>query len=407
MPETRPFIPEAAGLGLYIHIPYCVHKCGYCDFNSYAGAPESQMEEYVSALRRELHHWQSDPRVRGRSIETLYFGGGTPSLLPTGALLSILEDCARSFSLAEGLEVTLEANPGTLTLEKLKILRSGGFNRLSLGIQALSDPLLRTLERIHTVAEGVEAVRSGRRAGFSNLSIDLMFAVPGQTLEQWRWTLSAAKALGPDHISCYHLTLEPGTDFYRLWRQGGLLLPPEEDGVAMLEETMDFLPAAGFEHYEISNFALPGRRSLHNQTYWRNQEYLGLGAGAHSFLGGERFCNFHLPRRYVAAVREKGSAVSSRERSTGATALGESFMMGLRLLEGIDLEELSNRYWIPVGEAYRSSFRELVEKGLVSLEGNCLKLTRKGILFSNEVFMALLSPPPEAAPLISQLTINQ
>ena len=387
--------PETTGLGLYIHIPYCVHKCGYCDFNSYAGASESQMKEYVSALKQELEHWQCDPRVKGKTIETIYFGGGTPSLLAPGTILSILEDCVRSFSLAEEMEVTLEANPGTLTLEKLNTLRTGGFNRLSLGIQALSDPLLRTLERIHTAEEGMEAVRTGRRAGFSNLSIDLMFAVPGQTLDQWRWTLGQAMTLAPDHISCYHLTLEPGTDFYRRWRQGELPLPSEEDGVTMLEEMMDFLPAAGFEHYEISNFARSGRRSLHNQIYWHNQEYLGLGAGAHSFLAGERFWNFHLPHRYIAAIREKGSAVASREKSVGATALGESFMMGLRLLEGVDLEVLSRRFGVSIREVYQMPLWELTEKGLVSTEGSRLKLTRRGLLFSNEVFMALLAPPPE------------
>lgn len=390
--------PESGGLGIYIHIPYCAHKCGYCDFNSYAGASQSQMADYAAAVRREIAFWKDDPRIRGRSVRTVFIGGGTPSFLPAGTLLSIIEDCAHSFPLTAGAEISLEANPGTLDLEKLKVLRAGGCNRLSLGIQALSDPLLRTLERIHSATQGIEAIRLGRRAGFDNLSIDLMFAVPGQTRDQWRWTLREAVAMAPDHISCYHLTLEPGTDFHRRWRRDLLSLPAEEEGVAMLEETMDFLPGAGFEHYEISNFSRPGRRSRHNQIYWRNEEYLGLGAGAHSFLAGERFCNFHLPYRYVAAVLEKGSAVSSRETIRGTRALGESFMLGLRLMEGVDLEALSARYRLPVSELYHPLFQKLSEQQLVCLEGNRLRLTRQGILFSNEVFLTLLSPPPKAAP---------
>lgn len=399
--------------GLYLHIPFCAARCGYCDFNTYLHEPELA-HAYVDALCAETAAWGGRPEVRGRPAATVFFGGGTPSLLAPGEVARILgavraafppapdaevtratvdrrpSTVPPAFLPAPGAEVTLEANPGTVDRARLAGFRAAGVNRLSLGVQAFQDRLLRVAGRDHTADEARRAVAEARVAGFANLSLDLIFALPGQTLDDWAATLAEAVALGPEHVSAYGLTYEDGTPFHRDRRAGRLKPVDEETEAVMFDLGIARLAAAGYEQYEISNFARPGFRSAHNQIYWRCGDYLGLGAGAHSCLEGRRFFNRRLPRDYVAAVRREGTARAGGEDLTPRQRLGEAMVLGLRLREGVDLEALTARFapWGLGPDA--AALKRLDGAGLVEREGPRLRLTDRGIRLANEVFLALV-----------------
>lgn len=377
------------GLGLYLHIPFCLARCGYCDFNTYLHDPELA-RAYVGGLLTEIAAWGERPEVWRRAAETVYLGGGTPSLLAPPAVAEILDAVRSAFPLAPGAEVTLEANPGTVDRAKLAGFRAAGVNRLSLGVQAFQERLLRVAGRDHTTEDGRRVVAEARAAGFTNLSLDLIFALPGQTLEDWAATLDEAVGLAPEHISAYGLTYEEGTPFHRDRRAGRLRPVGEETEGAMFELGIARLGAAGYEHYEISNFARPGFRAVHNQIYWRCGDYLGLGAGAHSCLRGRRFSNLRLPRDYITAVGRDGSAEAGSEELTARQRLGEAMILGLRLREGIDLEALTAgfRPWGVRPDA--AALERLEQAGLVERAGPRLRLTDRGIRLADEVFVALV-----------------
>jgi oxygen-independent coproporphyrinogen-3 oxidase len=302
----------------------------------------------------------------------------------------ILEAVHGAFGLVPGAEVTLEANPGTADRAGLRGYRAGGVNRLSLGVQAFQDHLLRLAGRDHTAAEARRAVADARAAGFGNLSLDLIFALPGQTREEWAASVDEAVGLAPEHVSAYGLTYEEGTPFHRERRDGRLMPVDEETEAAMFEEGIARLAAAGYEHYEISNFARPGFRSAHNQIYWRCDDYLGLGAGAHSCLDGRRFFNRHLPREYMAAVRRGGSAEAGAETLTPRQRLGEAMVLGLRLREGIDLEDVVGRFarWGVRPDPAVLGWLEAV--GLLERRGPRVLLTERGLRLADEAFAALI-----------------
>ncbi|HEY7676017.1 MAG TPA: radical SAM family heme chaperone HemW [Candidatus Methylomirabilis sp.] len=375
--------------GLYLHIPFCVARCGYCDFNTYLHDP-ALARTYVDALCAEIAAWARRPEVRGRPAATVFFGGGTPSLLAPGEVARILAAVRAAFPPAPGAEVTLEANPGTVDHAGLAGLRAAGVNRLSLGVQAFQDRLLRVAGRDHTAEDARRAVAEARAAGFANLSLDLIFALPGQTLDDWEATLAEAAALAPEHLSAYGLTYEEGTPFHRDRRAGRLTPVDEATEAAMFDLAVAHLAAAGYEQYEISNFARPGFRSAHNQTYWRCGDYLGLGAGAHSCLEGRRTFNRRLPQDYIAAVRREGTAQAGGEHLTPRQQLGEAMVLGLRLREGVDLEALAARF-APWGLAPDAATLERLDgAGLVERDGSRLRLTDRGIRLANEVFVALV-----------------
>ncbi len=375
--------------GLYLHIPFCLARCGYCDFNTYLHDPDLA-RTYVQALRAEIAAWGERPELRGRPAATVYLGGGTPSLLAPGTVADILGDVRAAFALAPGAEVTLEANPGTVDRDALAGFRAAGVDRLSLGVQAFQERLLRVAGRDHTAADARRAVADARAAGFANLSLDLIFALPGQTLDDWAASLDEAVALGPEHVSAYGLTYEEGTPFHRDRRAGRLRPVDEETEAAMFDLGIARLTAAGYEHYEISSFARPGRRSAHNQIYWRCGDYLGLGAGAHSCLGGRRTHNRRLPHDYIAAVRRDGSAEAGAEELTPRQRLGEAMVLGLRLREGVDLEALAAGF-TPWGIRPDARALERLEgDGLVERSGPRLRLTDRGVRLANEVFVALV-----------------
>lgn len=375
-------------IGLYIHIPYCLHKCGYCDFNSHPD-DAGERERYVPALIREIRHYAD--RLKDRPVATLFFGGGTPTTLPAGDQIRILKACKRFFNVQEGAEITTEANPSTVETENLKCLRAAGINRISVGVQSFDAEELRILDRVHGVGEIHQTVERARLAGFDNLSLDLMFALPGQTRERWADNLEQALSKQPEHLSTYNLTIEPGTAFYKLHAAGKLGMPPEEFQLELYQYTIGRLKRAGYEHYEISNFARPGHESRHNTLYWENGEYLGLGAGASSFLDGVRFKNFNMPDHYIRRVTAEGHAVQTRERIDARKAMGETMMLGLRLLKGVSIPKFERRFQVSFQRTFGPVIERLLEKGLVWVKPDRIGLSPRGLYLADSVILEFIA----------------
>jgi oxygen-independent coproporphyrinogen-3 oxidase len=342
---------------------------------------ESLFGGYVEALTAEI--CAAPPA--DRPLDSVYFGGGTPTVLSPDVLAGILSALRDRFGLAGDAEVTVEANPGTVEVSGLAALRRAGFNRLSIGIQSFDDAVLARIGRIHTAEEAREAVAAGRGAGFNNISIDLMYALPEQSISDWRCTIESALDLAPEHISLYELTVEEGTVFGGLHKERRIRLPDEDLQIEMYTTATRTLTAAGYEHYEISNFALPGRRSHHNQTYWRNEPYFGFGAGASGYVSGARYTNLKSPDRYIERVRAGGSAVETSETLTGRRAMGETLMLGLRMLDGLDLAAFRERFGVDLDTVYRRELTGLANRGLVELTEGHLRLTPSGLLVANDV----------------------
>jgi len=398
-------------LSLYLHIPFCSLKCRYCDFNSYAGL-EELVEPYVGALIAEMGLWSEF--ARGRPVPTVFFGGGTPSLLPIEQVERIMAALRERFALAPDAEVTLEANPGTVDLEYLRALLASGVDRVSFGVQSFFDDELAALDRIHTAAEAEEAYRWAREAGFQRVNLDLIYDLPQQPLARWQASLERAITLAPDHMSLYALTVEEGTKLAYDIEHGSV---PEPDGDAqaeMYEWSQARMAAAGYRQYEISNWALPvlsgvegpGQECRHNLVYWRNGDWLGLGAGAHSHLAGTRFADVYSPRRYVELVGEAAQAPSEDadagaplkrmrqvtfvEEPSPELARADTLIMGLRLNEGVSLSEFRRRFGPDADAAYAATFDEFVSLGLLERANGRVRLTGRGRLLANELFTRLL-----------------
>ncbi len=378
-------------LGLYIHVPFCERKCPYCDFNTYAGL-QRLYAPYARALAREITlagEALSHPPAR-----TVFLGGGTPTVLPTELLGEILEAVRRAFALLPDAEITAEANPGTVDRARFAGLRALGVNRLSMGAQSFHDDELRFLGRIHSAEDVERAFAAARAAGFDNVNLDLIYGLPGQPVDKWRRTLAQAVALGPEHISCYALTVEAGTPLAR-WVEERRVSPPDDDLAADLyEEAEASLAAAGYEHYEISNWARQAEadhRAQHNLIYWRNEPYLGFGAGAHSSLGGRRWWNVRAPEAYIRRL-ESGEGVTEGEETIDETlAMGETMMLGLRLVqEGVSREAFAKRHGRDLEEVYADELQELERWGLIERSRARVRLTRRGRLLGNQVFRRFL-----------------
>jgi oxygen-independent coproporphyrinogen-3 oxidase len=365
----------AQPLAAYVHVPFCVSKCHYCDFNSRAGL-DDLFEPYVRAVVREI-----DRASISHPLDTVYVGGGTPTILPASRLLAILS----RIPLAVGAEVTVEANPGTVDEESLRELRDGGFNRISIGVQSFDDAFLNQIGRTHTAAQALEAYESARSAGFENVGLDLIFALPGQTLQHWETAVNEAVELGPEHISTYELTIEEGTRFGEMCAAGELDLPSEEDQLAMYELVIARLSRAGYEHYEVSNFALPGFRGRHNLTYWRNQPYFGFGAGSTSYVNGVRARRISGVETYIDEIQAGRDAIEFTERLTGRALVAETIIQGLRLLDGIDLNDFLRRTGCSLTDQFADEIERLSRRGLVAVAGSRLTLTHQGLLLLNDV----------------------
>ena len=375
---------------LYVHIPYCRQKCRYCDFASYANQ-DSTMPSYVDALLDEaaaMAHYADAP------LETAFLGGGTPSTLPAVLLERLLDGLHRLFTFSDGMEFTTEANPGTLTEDWLLTAVRGGVNRLSMGMQTSHPDLLRTLGRIHTMADVIASVRLARRCGIDNVSLDLMFGLPGQTPDMWRETLHAALALSPQHLSCYGLIPEEGTPLVRDLDAGRLMLPDEDDERRMYDDTLEILARHGFQQYEISNFALPGRECQHNIGYWRQTPYIGLGASAASMLpdgsGELRLTNPPGIADYLHMVTSAEWSAREATHVSPEDAKFETLMLGLRMTCGVSEAEFGARHGVTL-ESYRGGrLRAFADQGLLTRQDGCWRLTRRGMDVQNAILVDLM-----------------
>ena len=384
-------------LGLYLHLPFCLSKCHYCDFNSRPlGGDEYLLERYLAGMRRELELRSQVEDTAGRDAQTLYFGGGTPTLASAQQLTELITVSRTCFPFEESAEISIEANPGTVEETKLQALRQAGVNRLSLGVQSLDDILLRFIGRTHTAEDARRAIELARSAGFDNLSLDLMFAIPGQSEAQWAKTLEVAISFQPEHLSVYGMTIEPGTRFEELARRGELAPCGEEQELAMFQQARRVLSEAGYEHYEISYYARwaeknANRRCRHNVIYWTDGDYLGVGAGAHSCINGVRWANHPSPECYLELVEADLLPVAWVERLSPRRALGQAIMLNLRLGEGVQLEELGKRYGLEAKAVFAKQITSLTEHGLAELEAGRLRLSERGLPLANEVLIRFLA----------------
>jgi oxygen-independent coproporphyrinogen-3 oxidase len=378
--EAPPWlVPRAA----YVHIPFCRTKCVYCDFNTYAGK-ERLIGEYVAALAQEVE--ASARASAGAPLHTVYFGGGTPSLLRVAQVRRLLGALHRACGVAPGAEVTLEANPGTFGQAYLEALVALGVTRLSLGIQSLDDETLRRLARTHNAATAIGAVDLARGAGVRSVNADLIYGLPWQTPERWLRDLRTVLDTEPDHISLYALTVETGTPLHTLVARGRWRVP-DADGVAdMYEAALAPLERAGYRHYEVSNWARPGHESRHNLTYWRNEAYLGCGAGAHSYVHGRRAHNVRSIEEYVRRVGTGRPLVAGEETLDAAAQLGETAVLALRLRhEGIEFDRFRTRFGIEPRTHWSAELRELAEVGVIEVGPDRARLTDAGLLVSNAI----------------------
>jgi putative oxygen-independent coproporphyrinogen III oxidase len=367
---------------LYIHIPFCRRKCLYCDFYSVAGR-EDLREPYITALMADVR-WHA-AACGPLELDTVYVGGGTPSVLPPGDIGRLLDALGDQSALASDAEVTCECNPGTVSLASLQQLRSAGVNRLSIGVQSLVPGDLGFLGRIHSADEGRRAVHDAQEAGFANVSIDLIYCLPGQTPAAWSDALSEAIALKPDHASPYCLQIEPGTPLAALVERGEVTPLPEDDQAALYALTQDLLEAAGLRQYEISNFGRAGLECRHNLAYWRNEAYIGLGAGAWSFVDGERRQQIAHVGAYIEAWAASGPRWAYRERCTGVSAANETLMMALRTTEGLSLDTFRARHGIDLRRERAAEVADLAARGLVSVDGGRLRAARAGMALVDEI----------------------
>lgn len=403
-----------AALALYIHIPFCRRRCAYCDFASTAGQ-EALIPAYVAALAREI---AQQGRDLGRpAVATVYLGGGTPSLLTPAQVKAILAVCRAAFDVAPDAEITLEANPGAGLLPPtgegrgegdlvayFAALRAAGVNRLSLGVQSFDDGELTLLGRIHTAAQAVAAYHDARAAGFANINLDLIYGLPGQSRRAWARSLARAVALQPDHLSLYALEVHEDTPLGRRIAAGELPTPDDDLAAAMYEHAENALTGAGFAHYEISNWARraeergsggaeeQGAMCRHNLTYWRNESYLGLGAAAHSWLGGERRWNVADPAEYAARVHAGLLPLADHESIDRPTEMAETMFLGLRLLvEGVTFTRFQARFGVDLRDVYPTELRELQESGLIEMDDERVRLTRRGRLLGNQAFQLFVT----------------
>lgn len=371
-------------LALYIHIPFCASKCAYCDFASFPGR-EDTWAHYLHVLKDEIRWWSKTGKMADYEVNTLFVGGGTPSLLPAEMMGEIMETLRNLAVFAPDAEISMEANPGTLTPEKLAAYRKMGVNRISFGAQSFDDGLLKNLGRIHSAEEIREAVSMARDAGFENINLDLMYALPGQTTEQWRHTLEEAINLKPEHISAYSLIVEEGTPMADRVEKGIALIPEDEAVNAMQRLAVEKLAAAGYHRYEISNYALPGRECRHNLTYWFSGDYLGLGCAAHSMMENRRFANAASLDEYLSGKQRLEVETLSRE-----DIMEETIMLSTRTCRGLDLVKWQRDFGEDFLQNRKKVVDRLIEANLLENRDDHLVLTISGMEVQNAVVLALL-----------------
>jgi oxygen-independent coproporphyrinogen III oxidase len=370
--------------GIYIHVPFCKSKCIYCDFNSYPGK-ENLIPEYFDAVKKELMYFYQTSG--GREIDTIFIGGGTPSYVDSSYIFELAEFMMNYLKVPSDAEFSIETNPGTLSRGKLLEYRLAGINRISLGLQAMQDNILKYLGRIHTAEEFFRSLELVKDAGFKNINVDLIFGIPGQTAKDWTETLQKIIEMGLQHISCYSLKIEEGTPLNKLIGEG--ISKPIDDEIdrEMYYNAIETLSKHGYEHYEISNFALPGYECKHNKLYWTEKEYAGFGAGAHSFLNGCRSSNTNDIREYCRMVNETGNATVESSHIDRDEEMSEYMLLGLRLIKGVSFSEFRSKYEKDIHEVFGDKINSLVSRGLVQINDDNIRLTSLGLDFANQVFM--------------------
>lgn len=374
-------------LGIYIHIPFCRQKCLYCDFPSFAGL-EAYFKEYVNALCVEISH--QGLNFSEHVVDTIYIGGGTPSLLPAEYIAQVIAQVFKSFSVTANAEISIEANPGTVDYNKLCIYKEAKINRISLGVQSFNDDLLFRIGRIHNTSDALKAVRIAKQAGFDNINIDLMYGLPLQDIDELANSFKTAFRLPVTHLSVYSLIVEEGTVLNCLYEQGKINLPDEDAVGEMYDLTCTFLPEQGFKRYEISNFCKQGFECRHNMKYWQYREYLGMGAASCSFIGGKRITNTRKVLDYIARINEGKNAVDDVEEIDIATQMAEYIFLGLRTVNGVDLDIFANRFGKDLLIYYANTIDKLTKQRLIAVTDKKIFLTSKGMKFGNIAFEAFL-----------------
>lgn len=372
-------------IGLYVHIPFCKSKCSYCDFCSFANK-ENKIDEYLEALKKEMELYKST--TEDCLIKTVFIGGGTPTFLSCKELIDLIKAIRKNFNIKGDAEFTVECNPGTLEHEKLVALKEAGVNRLSIGLQSANDKTLKTIGRIHTFDEFKKNLEDARSVGFDNINADLMFSLPNETLDDIKNTIDEVLKLNLEHISAYSLIIEEGTKMYDMAISGEYKFPDEDEDRKIYYYICDELSKAGYHQYEISNFAKPGHESNHNTIYWKAEEYLGLGLAAHSYLDGYRFGNTEDMNRYINRIMKENKITflhGKKEKETIDDKKAEFMFLGLRMLDGIDINEFENKFGINIFEQYPVLY-EMLEDKVLEQNKNIIKLTRRGIDVSNVLF---------------------
>lgn len=365
--------------GLYIHIPFCKMKCHYCDFPSYSGK-EALMIDYARALSTEI-----ESACKDKKITTIFIGGGTPTYLCIEGW-KIIEKAIKKLNIVkEGFEFTIEGNPKTFNKNQLELFKSMGVNRISMGLQASQECHLKTLGRIHSFEDFKNSFTMVRDAGINNINVDLMFGLPGQSLKEWMETLKVVTDLNPEHLSCYSLIIEEGTKFYNLYESGKLILPTEDIERDMYEKAIPYLKERGYFQYEISNFSKKGYECKHNLIYWSLENYIGCGSSSHSYLNGVRYRNEEKVETYIKSMKEKGSALVETITNEEKDEMEEFMFLGLRKIEGISIEEFSNRFKVSIYNVYNDVIEKYLNLKLLMLKGDRLFLTEKGVELSNQV----------------------
>ncbi|MBU4478077.1 MAG: radical SAM family heme chaperone HemW [Candidatus Omnitrophica bacterium] len=373
-------------IGIYIHIPFCLKKCLYCDFHSVSLRSYRPLKEYCRALKQDIKI--STAEARGYSVKSIYFGGGTPSLLEPEELAGLVRVINERFYIMDDAEKTLEVNPATVNTFNLKAYRRLGINRISLGVQAFDDKYLRLLGRLHTSKDVFLTIKLLRKSGFKNISIDLMYALPEQALASWEKDIDTTVSLGVEHVSFYDLTVEKGTPFYRM--RNKLKQPNQDEQARMYKGGCAKLKKAGYVHYEISSFAKKGRESRHNCIYWLNEEYMGVGSGAYSYINGTRFGKDNNLKRYMDEAAQCRISRFNAEELRGVRRYKETLMLNLRILRGFSIKEVQQRLGSPLPALMKDRLVQLVSEGLVLNKGDCYRLSSRGILLYDVVAGVIL-----------------
>lgn len=374
---------EAGAAGIYIHVPFCLRKCPYCDF--YSATEPGLVDDWADALMNEME------MAAGGNADTIYFGGGTPSILDERKVERILEAAGKRFDVSSDVEMTFEVNPGTVSADKLRNLRDAGINRLNIGVQSFSDKSLSFLRRIHSAGQATAALEQARKAGFSNIGLDLIYAIPGQTRAGWERELAAALSFSPEHISCYQLTYADNTPMAEALARGEFEAMGDKAGSDLFLLADELLTARGYLHYEISSYSkTPSLKSRHNQKYWHGAPYLGLGPAAHSFCSGRRWWNMASVREYIEALQSGRSPIMQIEDLDCEQEMIEAVYLGLRCAEGLDCQMFSDRFGIDCGERFRGLLERYQGEGYLAVSEDAVVLTAPGMLYADAIAAAFV-----------------